>query len=586
MESVEQSLASMTKEPWRRLGEWEPLVAEALERLRQERTTRRIWGRDGSLWKEDPAAVQEIEDRLGWLDLPSIMRVEVGRLKALAVELQAVGYRRAVLLGMGGSSLAAEVYREAFGVAKGFLDVTVLDSTDPTQILRVEEGLRLEETVFIVSSKSGTTPEMRTLYEYFRERCESQLGDGEWPAHMIAITDPETPLASLATAQGFRALYLNPPDVGGRFSGLSLFGLVPAALLGIDLDRLLERAEEMARACRVTLAEGENPAMVLGAAMGALAADASPRRDKLTLLASPGLRAFGPWMEQLVAESTGKGGRGIVPVVGEPLAPPEALGSDRFWVYLRLMTDDNAETDAAVARLAAAGEPVMAFPVRDVYDLGAEFFRWEYATAVAGKILGVNPFDQPDVDSAKRQAQQALDRYEETQTLSEEVPLLEDGALALYGPPSGADDVAGYLAAFFEGAQPGDYAGLLAYVERRDAHAAVLERIAAALRGALRIPVTVGFGPRFLHSTGQLHKGGPGTGLFLQITPSDARDLPIPERGYSFGVLKRAQAIGDLNALRDVGRRVVRVDIGEDVPGGLEALEQAIEAALAHRNPE
>lgn len=583
MDSVERSLADMGEAPWVRLGEWESVVDEALAGLREAQAVQRIWSRDGTLWKDDPAATREIEERLGWLDLPTTMRVEVGRLKALAVELQAAGYRRAVLLGMGGSSLAAEVYREAFGVAEGFLDVTVLDSTDPAQILRVEEGLRLEETLFIVASKSGSTPEMRTLYAYFRDRCEEVLGAGEWPRHFVAITDAGSSLADLAAEKDMRALYLNPADVGGRFSALSLFGLVPAALLGIDLDLLLERAGEMASACR-RAAEGENPALALGAAMGALATQASPPRDKLTLLASAGLAAFGPWMEQLVAESTGKEGVGILPVVDEPPLPPEAPPPPgRLWVYLRLASADNAATDAQVARLVAAGEPVIALAVRDAYDLAAEFFRWEFATAIAGRLLGINPFDQPDVDSAKRQAQRALDRYEETQSLSEEAPLLAEGALALYGPPSGADDVAGYLAAFFGGARPGDYVALHAYIERSAEHAALLEGLATRLREGLGIPVTIGFGPRFLHSTGQLHKGGPDTGLFLQITPTDVPDLPIPGSGYSFGVLKRAQAIGDSDALRDAGRRVVRVDIGEDVARGLGALAEALDAALSRR---
>jgi transaldolase/glucose-6-phosphate isomerase len=289
-------------------------------------------------------------------------------------------------------------------------------------------------------------------------------------------------------------------------------------------------------------------------------------------------------MEQLVAESTGKDGVGLVPVVDEPPLPPDLpRPADRLWVYLRLSAADNAATDARVASLVAAGEPVIALSVPDAYALGAEFYRWEFATAIAGRLLGVNPFDQPDVDSAKRQAQQALDRYEETRSLSEETPLLEEGTLALYGPPRGAGDVVGYLAAFLGDARPGDYAALLAYIERSAEHAAVLEGLAARMRAALGIPVTIGFGPRFLHSTGQLHKGGPDTGLFLQITPTDARDLPIPGSGYSFGVLKRAQAIGDLNALRDAGRRVVRVDIGEDVAQGLAALDEALVAALARR---
>jgi transaldolase/glucose-6-phosphate isomerase len=580
MVSSVEGMSGAGESPRRRFGAQEPAVREMLAALHKAQVARRIWGRDASLWTDSRAEVAAIEDRLGWLDLPTAMPIEVPRLQALRAELVAAGFRRAVLLGMGGSSLSAEVYREALGVAEGCLDLSVLDTTDPAEILRIDEGLNLAETVFIVASKSGTTAETMAQYQYFRERCEVALGASAWARHFIAITDAGNSLAALAQESGFRALYLNPADVGGRFSALSFFGLVPAALLGVDIDRLLERAAQMADACHLTADKGEHPAMLLGAAMGALASATAPRRDKLTLLTSARLASFGPWVEQLIAESTGKDGKGIVPVVGEHLGPRDPLGSDRFWVYLRLAGDDCTATDAFLERLVGADQPVMVFTLTDPYDLAAEFFRWEFATAVAGHCLSLNPFNQPDVDSAKRQARQALDRYERTRSLPEEAPVLRDGSLSIGGPALDASTLPAYLAAFLRLTQPGDYAALHAYVERSPEHAALLGDIAAIIRGKLGIPVTVGFGPRFLHSTGQLHKGGANKVLVVQITQAEARDLPIPGASYSFGILKRAQALGDMASLREAGRRAVRVQIGTDVREGLDALQRALTEAV------
>ncbi len=568
-------LSNMGADPWVRLGSLEPAVRDMLASLRKAHAIQRIWSRDGTLWGESAGEVAAIEERLGWLDLPSTMPIEVARLRAMAAELAAAGYRQVVLMGMGGSSLCAEVYRDAFGVSAAGLDLAVLDTTDPAQILRVDESLDLARTLFIVSSKSGTTAETLTQYRYFRQRCEDALGSA-WSSHLIAITDPGNSLDALAQAEGFRAVYFNPPDIGGRFSALSLFGLVPAALLGVDLDQVLTRARAMADQCRVTLDEGQNPAIVLGAAMGALASAASPRKDKLTLLTSPAIASFGPWAEQLIAESTGKGGKGIIPIVGENLRQAEPLGADRFWVYLRLDGDDNAANDAFVARLADSDAPVIAFRLRDPYDVAAEFFRWEFATAVAGRCLALNPFDQPDVEAAKRRARQALDRYEQSHDLPEDTPVLRGEGLTLYGPAMHAETVPAYLAGFMRLTQPGDYAALQAYVERNATHTALLNEIAALIRRALGMPVTVGFGPRFLHSTGQLHKGGPNKVLVVQITQAGGRDLAIPGASYSFGILKQAQALGDMTALRESGRRAIRIQIGADVAAGLGAVRQAL----------
>ncbi len=563
-------------EHWIYLGRYQEAVNEALAQLEARGASRAIWAREGALWSEDLQQISEIEQRLGWLDLPDDMRIETPRLEALALELQAAKFRRALLLGMGGSSLAPEVLREVFGVAPGMLDVTVLDATDPEQIARVEEQDDLAATAFIAASKSGTTAETRTLMEYFAGQLEPIVGE-DWRRHFIVITDPGTPLAALAEEEGLRALYINPPDVGGRYSALSLFGLVPAALNGIDGHRLLQSAREMARRCRSAVPDSQNPAAVLGAILGACALQG---RDKLTLLTSPSLASLGWWVEQLIAESTGKDGKGILPVEGEPPMALECYGEDRLFVYARRRGDANEAVDDLAARLAEAGHPLVVLPLEEPYALGGEIFRWEFATAVAGYLLGINPFDQPNVDAAKELALQALARYEETGQLDGDQPVLQDGPLAVYDDAPKAESVAAYLGRFLKGGRPGDYVALMAYVDRNDANGAALQRIRQMIAEALGLAVTVGFGPRFLHSTGQIHKGGPNSGLFLQITHTGTLDLEIPGRGYSFGVLKSSQAAGDWAALRDRDRRALRVDIKGPVSRGLGALEQALRQAL------
>jgi glucose-6-phosphate isomerase len=577
MAAIREQLERASGDHWLHLGSCAAAVEEALAQLEARGASDAIWGRHGELWSDDPQEAREIEQRLGWLDLPDTMRIETPRLEALALELQAAGIRRALLLGMGGSSLAPEVLRSVFGVAPGLIDVTVLDATDPEQIARVERQDDLEATAFIAASKSGTTAETRTLMEYFAGQLEPIVG-GEWPRHFIVITDPGTPLATLAQDEGLRACYINPPDVGGRYSALSLFGLVPAALNGADCRRLLRSARAMAHRCRASVPDRENPAAVLGAILGACARQG---RDKLTLLTSPSLASMGWWVEQLIAESTGKDGKGIVPVEGEPPMDLARYGEDRLFVYVRRRDDANEATDDLAARLAEAGHPVVALPLDDPYDLGGEFFRWEFATAIAGYLLSINPFDQPNVDAAKERALQALERYEETGQLDAAKPALREGRLAVYRGEAQADTITAYLEQFLGGARPGDYVALMAYVDRNEANEAALQRIRQAIGERLGLAVTVGFGPRFLHSTGQIHKGGPNTGLFLQITHTGELDLEIPGRGYSFGVLKASQAAGDLAALRDRERRVVRVDLQGSVDEGLGELERALNQALA-----
>ena len=566
---------------WFALGPYRERFEQAVEELQAEDAATRVWARDGSLWNGAAKVIMDIEDRLGWLLLPRQMRLEVTRLKAISREVQFAGIHDIVLIGMGGSCLAPEVMRLVLGVAPEHPELTVLDSTDPAQIRHVAEKLSLPHALFLVVSKSGNTAEVMALYQYFRAALAQEVGE-EWARHMVAITDPGTSLENLARENGFRNLYLNPPDIGGRYSALSLFGLVPAALIGADLDLLLERAGAMARQCRATVAYERNPGLLLGAIMGALATDPESPRDRLTLITSPRLSSFAAWVEQLVAESTGKAGVGILPVEGEALEDGRSYGDDRLFAYVRLSGDDNGLPDDTVRALVEAGHPVAVMRLDDVYDLGAEFFRWEFATAVAGKCLGINPFDQPNVESAKEQAREALAAFEETRSLPQLEPVLREGPLTVYGPNEGVDGgLAAYLSLFLGQARPGDYVALMAYVARNSAHNALLQRMRRAIGERLGLAVTVGFGPRFLHSTGQLHKGGPDTGIFLQITQDEADDLPIPAADYTFGVLKEAQAVGDLRALEAEGRRVVRVGVGSDVASGLRLLSDVLDRALS-----
>jgi glucose-6-phosphate isomerase len=556
-------------------------VSAALSALESVDAGARLWAREGSLWAGDDRTVaREVRDRLGWLDLPRDMRVDVPRLKALATEVKAAGITRVVLLGMGGSSLAPETMAAVLPTIEAGCELCVLDSTDPAQIQRVEQQAPLDQTLFVLASKSGTTAETDSLYAYFKARLIDELGKEEWSAHFVAITDPGTKLARLAARDKLRATYLNPPDIGGRYSALSLYGLAPAALAGVDLDRLLLAAQEMAWACRSTVPISENPGAVLGAIMGGCARAGALPVDKLALLTSPRMAAFGPWAEQLIAESTGKAGVGIVPVEGEDLASANRLSRDRLFVYLRLEGDDNEAVDALAVRLVGERHPLAVLTMAEPYALGAELFRWEFATAIAGRLLGINPFDQPDVESAKARARQAISDYEETHELRQLPVLLTQDGLRLSGLAVAADDLASHMAALFGRVTEGQYVALMAYVDRSAPNIAALQALRGALLTSLHVPVTLGFGPRFLHSTGQLHKGGPNTGLFIQIAQDETADLSIPERSYSFGVLKAAQALGDWEALQEAGRTAVHVNIGADVAAGLDELGRLVGEAL------
>ncbi|NLG49871.1 MAG: glucose-6-phosphate isomerase [Chloroflexi bacterium] len=564
---------------WYDIGEYESDLNSALTELQDIKAARRIWNRDGTLWQSTPQAVSDIENRLGWLDLPDAMLVDVPRLQALALEIRAAGITQVVLLGMGGSSLAPEVMRRMLGVLPGYPELTILDSTDPAQIAHLLHRIPLPQTLFLVSSKSGTTSETMALFDFFRAAISEEVDAREWARHFVAITDPGTQLAKLAQESRFRSLYLNPPDIGGRYSALSLFGLVPAALIGQNLDNLLQSARAMAWECRAARPVRENSALILGAIMGELARHPTRRRDKLTILTSAPLSPFTPWLEQLIAESTGKEGVGILPVEAES-GEADFYGPDRLFVYLRLGTTDNEANDSLVSELIARGHPVVVLQIRELHHLGAEFYRWEFATAIAGQRLGINPFDQPNVESAKQRTKEALATYARQHALPAPDPVLTADVLSFYGPAFTANNAAAYLDAFLNQANPGDYVALLAFLERNAANEALLREMSQIIGQAMHAAVTIGFGPRFLHSTGQLHKGGPNTGLFIQITQDDSEELPIPGHDYSFSVLKQAQALGDWQALQDANRRVIRVNIGHDVQAGLQELADAIRSAL------
>jgi len=534
------------------LGSHAASVAARLRLWESESAVARLWAKDHTLWTAEPAP--EIEDRLGWLTLPEVMRAEVPTLQTFAAEVAASGVTRVVLLGMGGSSLAPEVFARTFGSRAGFPGLLVLDSTHPQAVRAVDEQADPARTLFVISSKSGTTIEPNSLLYHCWARVAAVSADPG--RRFVAITDPGTALGALARERGFLRVFEAAPDVGGRFSALTHFGLVPAALIGVDIGALLEAAATAVQACRRTPAD--NPGFLLGAVLGELA---RAGRDKATLLTSPALAALPAWIEQLVAESTGKDGTGILPVAGEPAGPPEAYGSDRLFVHLSVAGDPDQAQAAVLDALEAAGHPVVRLHLNGLTDLGAEMFRWEVATAMAGSVLGVHPFDQPDVQLAKTLATRAMAG--------------EAGGGPI--PAVGAADPAlsAALAGFLAEARPGDYLALQAFVAPTPQAEAGLEGLRRAVGGRHGIATTVGFGPRFLHSTGQIHKGGPGTGLFLQIVDDADPDLPVPETPYTFGRLVAAQADGDYGALAAKGRRLLRVDLDGDPVGGLAALEEA-----------
>jgi transaldolase/glucose-6-phosphate isomerase len=543
------------------------VVAEA----GRARVAERIWARDPDLWKPgDAAHAAVIGNRLGWLDVPLAMRGRVAELVELAGEVHQAGYADAVLLGMGGSSLCPEVLRSSFGSATGYPVLHVLDTTDPEAIVNLERHLDIHRTLFLVASKSGTTLETSSHLAHFWEAVTAS-GVTDPGKHFIAITDPGTPLAELATERRFRRLFENPADIGGRYSALSLFGLVPAAVMGLDVGLLLDRAIAMRAACAATTPPGRNWGLELGSALS-LAHAAG--HDKVTILAPPQITGFSLWAEQLIAESTGKEGKGYIPIGEEPVGKPGVYGDDRLFVVLRL-GGEPSQMDGQDEALVAAGLPLLILEMRDVYDLGAEFFRWEFATAVAAVSLQIDPFDEPNVKESKDNTGSVLAAYEKTGSLPEEAPSASSEGATVYGG-SRADGVEQALLAHLAEARPGDYVAIMAYVDPNNVNEGALEEFRTAIRDRYRVATTMGFGPRFLHSTGQLHKGGPNTGVFIQVTSDDSVDVSIPGKPFTFSVLKRAQAAGDLQSLRSHGRRVIRLHLEGNLDSRLEQLTRSL----------
>jgi transaldolase/glucose-6-phosphate isomerase len=563
-------------------AELQAAVDAAEERARIEGWARRIWAGDASLWTG-----QDEASWLGWLQAGCGQAIDLAALTALQTDVKAAGFTHAILLGMGGSSLAPEVLAQTFGVRPGMPELLILDSTDPAQIRRIEAQIDPAATLFIVSSKSGSTLEPDILHRYFFDLVARAVGPVAAPTHFIAVTDPGSQLEETARREGFRQVFHGDPTIGGRYSALSNFGMAPAAVIGIDVAAFIGASELMVRACGPSVPPVANPGVLLGLVLG-VAANAG--RDKASILGSKGIADLGAWLEQLIAESTGKSGKGLIPVDGEPLGAPGAYSDDRLFVYLRLEEDAASDLDAAVREIEEFGHPVIRITLASRDTLGQEFFRWEMATAVAGAVIGLNPFDQPDVEASKVKTRALTDRYEETGRLPSEEPILRNDGLSLYADPrnadalqqaAGANSLDAFLGAHFGRAHQGDYIGLLAYLDRSPAHVSALQQLRKTLRDRKKVATVLGFGPRFQHSTGQAYKGGPNSGVFLQITAEPVADLPVPGHSYSFGVVEAAQARGDFDVLAERGRRLLRLDLGRDVEGGLQRLAEALDRSLA-----
>jgi transaldolase/glucose-6-phosphate isomerase len=542
----------------------------------------RLWQRDAKLWTGSDEA-----NWLGWLDVVEEQIAQHDQLVKLAKEIQARGFQDVLLLGMGGSSLCPEVLRMTFGRVTHFPTLHVLDSTDPGQVKAIEHLIDIPKTLFIVSSKSGTTLEPNIFKQYFFERTKQAVGAVKVGSQFIAITDPGSKMQQVAESDRFLHVFFGRPSIGGRYSALSNFGMVPAAIIGVDTKKFLDRAAAMVKACGPAVSVEENPGAALGVVLGTAA---NAGRDKVTIITSPGIADLGAWLEQLLAESTGKIGKGIIPVDKEHLTTPDIYGNDRVFVYVRLESSPDADQDAKVAAIEKAGHPVVRIAMPDIYDLGAEFFRWEIATAVAGSIIGINAFNQPDVEASKIATRELTSAYEKTGSLPAEKPVVEDSGVKLFTDEKNAAELAklaggdqslaGYIKAHLSRIKAGDYFAVLGYIQMNGEHEQSLQTIRHAVRDKKRVATCLGFGPRFLHSTGQAYKGGPNSGVFLQITCDDSVELPVPGQKYTFGIVKAAQARGDFQVLADRGRRALRVHLGSNLKAGLATLQAAVQKAL------
>ena len=553
-------------------------VAASLDDWKNNNKVARFWQKDASLWSSSDES-----SWLGWLAISEEQLRSIATFKQLAADVKKAKFKHVVLLGMGGSSLCPEVLRMTFGKVAGFPELHVLDSTDPVQIKALERKLDLKRTLSIVSSKSGSTLEPNIFKQYFFERVKKAVGEKLVGSRFMAVTDPGSKMQQVAEADKFWRIFAGVPSIGGRYSALSNFGMVPAAAMGVDVPKFLKSTQEMVKACGPTAAADKNPGVLLGTIMGVAA---NHGRDKITIITSPGIFDLGAWLEQLIAESTGKIGKGIIPVDREKLAKPDAYGSDRLFAYLTLAGQTNKTQDAAVLALEKAGQPVVRITLPNTYALGQEFFRWEIATAVAGSIIGIDAFNQPDVEASKVETRKLTGEYESTGRLPAESPFLvtkdaqlfadDQNAAALAGGKTLADVLKTHLSRI----AASDYFAVLGYLPMNAENEAALQTIRTAVRDGKKVATCLGFGPRFLHSTGQAYKGGPNSGVFLQITCDDASDLPVPGQRYTFGVVKAAQARGDFAVLAERGRRALRVHLGKNLKSGLKALARAVSQGL------
>jgi len=570
---------SLNRQTYKLAGPLAGEVAASIEDWKRNNKVARLWQKDASLWTGTDES-----NWLGWLTITGEQLAHIDALKQIAADVKKARFKHALLLGMGGSSLCPEVLRMTFGKIKGFPELHVLDSTDPAQIRAIEAKVDLKSTICIVSSKSGSTLEPNIYKQYFFERVKAKVGEKEAGNRFIAITDPGSKMQQVAEADKFRRIFMGVPSIGGRYSALSNFGMVPAAIMGLDVAKFLNNTEEMVKACGASAAADSNPGMILGAILGVAAKHG---RDKLTIIASPGIFDLGAWLEQLIAESTGKNGKGIIPVDRERLAKTTAYGNDRVFAYLRLASKPNKAQDAAVAAFEKAGHPVVRITLPNIYNLGQEFFRWEIATAVAGSIIGINAFNQPDVEASKIETKKLTSQYEATGSLPPESPFFEDQRIKLFADErnaaalKGGANLADVLKMHLTRARAGDYFAVLAYIAMNPTNEKSLQGIRHAVRDEKKVATVLGFGPRFLHSTGQAYKGGPNSGVFLQITCDDAKDLPVPGQKYTFGIVKAAQARGDFAVLAERGRRALRVHLRKNLKSGLATLERAAQKALA-----
>jgi len=554
-------------------------VTASLDDWKKTNKVARLWQKDASLWSGTDES-----NWLGWLAITEEQMAHVDALKQIAEDVKKARFKHALLLGMGGSSLCPEVLRMTFGKIKGFPELHVLDSTDPAQIKAIEAKVDLKSTICIVSSKSGSTLEPNIYKQYFFERVKAKVGEKETGNRFIAITDPGSKMQQVAESDRFRKIFMGVPSIGGRYSAISNFGMVPAAVMGLDIAKFLKNTGEMVKACGASSAADSNPGVILGTILGVAA---NHGRDKITIITSPGIFDLGAWLEQLIAESTGKIGKGIIPVDRERLARPSAYGDDRLFVYLRLAVKPDRAQDSAVAALQKAGHPVVRITLPNTYNLGQEFFRWEIATAVAGSIIGINAFNQPDVEASKIETKKLTSQYETTGSLPPESPFFEEKGIKLFADEKnsaalkGGAKLADVLKAHLSRLGAGDYFAVLGYITMNPANEKALQTIRHAVRDKKKVATVLGFGPRFLHSTGQAYKGGPNSGVFLQITCDDAKDLPVPGQNYTFGVVKAAQARGDFAVLAERGRRALRVHLGKNLKSGLAALTKAVQKAIA-----